>query len=425
MAETKFATTGNVNDADKTPIDSYYIIGTSGYPVVFARAFKQTPNGAVEFTRGFYTIYSEKLNVEELMSLSFFEIADDINNFDNPETDYIIENFIYNPPDFLNIQSPTLTPEEKEKERADQALKAEANTSQVEQLAINADLIENALPDELKATGSAKLPSLLLKFGKQLLVLILPFLRDLVTKYSDEICPSESEMRNLISLRNNLVNQLNLLGTNINKIGQTLTGASAFLSSILTIIKTTDAAAIAISIAQKTPPLNTLPTPGTITSLLNDAQTFIRKKTFDTLGNSKLSKISGILNGSALVISLIGNYILQALSYIAIIDVFIEKCTKENPNLSGVKLVPVSDTIKELANAQRKAQDTLNQTPYKGFIIEIEEVPYNDKVSRRKAVGQNAQGITLIQTELSFTTNPQILINELKFIIDKDNLKAY
>jgi hypothetical protein len=88
-------------------------------------------------------------------------------------------------------------------------------------------------------------------------------------------------------------------------------------------------------------------------------------------------------------------------------------------------LTLISKDVKSIADSQKKAQQTLNQITYNGFIIDIEEIPYTPTVTRRKAVGRNAQGITLIQTELSFTTDTQTLINELKLIIDRDNLKAY
>ena len=88
-------------------------------------------------------------------------------------------------------------------------------------------------------------------------------------------------------------------------------------------------------------------------------------------------------------------------------------------------LTPISKNIEDIVLSQTQSIKTQNQSTYNGFIIEIEEVPYTPTVNRRRAIGKNVEGIILIQTELSFTTNDQTLINELKLIIDRDNLKAY
>ena len=101
------------------------------------------------------------------------------------------------------------------------------------------------------------------------------------------------------------------------------------------------------------------------------------------------------------------------------IDKYIKQC---NVN-SGLE--NISKDINDIANAQLQAQQSQNQITYNGFIIEIEEVPFTPTVTRRRAIGKNQQGIVLIQSELSFTTDNQTLINELKIIIDRDNLKAY
>ena len=62
---------------------------------------------------------------------------------------------------------------------------------------------------------------------------------------------------------------------------------------------------------------------------------------------------------------------------------------------------------------------------YKGFRLEIEEKPYTDTVSQNRAIGLNQSGVVLIATNYSFASDTNVLINELKFIIDRDNLKAY
>jgi len=212
---------------------------------------------------------------------------------------------------------------------------------------------------------------------------------------------------------------LNNIGIKIDRIGTSITGISSFLTTIITLITTLDIASIAASLALKIPPVNALPVPGSIVSLIGDAQTLIRKTTFDQLGNSKLAKLQTALGGAALVISIVSSYILKAVDNLKLIDAILKEC---DPNNS---LIPLNPEINILAPTQQQASQTENETSYNGFIIEIEEVPYTPTVTRRRALGKNQQGIVLIQTELSFTTNDQTLINELKLIIDRDNLKAY
>ncbi len=129
-----------------------------------------------------------------------------------------------------------------------------------------------------------------------------------------------------------------------------------------------------------------------------------------------MAKIQGTLSSASLVISITGQYVLKAKETLSIIDSYIKKCNKE------ANLDPISKIIDDVANSQLQASQSQNQTTYKGFIIEIEEVPYTPTVTRRRAIGKDTSGIVLIQTELSFTTDSQTLINELKFIIDRDNV---
>jgi hypothetical protein len=286
------------------------------------------------------------------------------------------------------------------------------------QKSVNAEQIQKALPDDLKPKGAAKLPLLLFGLSSQIPQIIEPSLQNLIQKYIPDVntCPSPAILQELLAQRDDIVQSLNKIGIKIDQTGKSLTGASDFLNLSLGLINTIDIASIAISAALKIPPVSTLPIPGAIPSALNDAQTFIRKTTFDNKGISKLAKIQGTLSSASLVISLTGQYVLKAKETLTIIDSYIKKCNKD------ANLEPISKIINDIANSQLQADQTQNQTTYNGFIIEIEEVPYTPTVTRRRAIGKDSSGIVLIQTELSFTTDSQTLINELKFIIDRDNL---
>ncbi len=316
------------------------------------------------------------------------------------------------------------TPNELEQQRQREAAVTKQKSETAGKNTIDTNEIQKGTPDDLKAKGSSKLPFILYTIGGQVKSIIQPSLDNLTKQYvekyqSQGVCLTPLELSELRQQRDLIVEQLNNIGIKIDRIGTSITGISSFLTTIITLITTLDIASIAASLALKIPPVNALPVPGSIVSLIGDAQTLIRKTTFDQLGNSKLAKLQTALGGAALVISIVSSYILKAVDNLKLIDAILKEC---DPNNS---LIPLNPEINILASTQQQASQTENETSYNGFIIEIEEVPYTPTVTRRRALGKNQQGIVLIQTELSFTTNDQTLINELKLIIDRDNLKAY
>ena len=59
------------------------------------------------------------------------------------------------------------------------------------------------------------------------------------------------------------------------------------------------------------------------------------------------------------------------------------------------------------------------------FTFEIkQDTSQNFKYPKRFAIARNIQGIQVLRSESSFASSPQILIEELKFVIDRDNLRA-
>jgi len=341
---------------------------------------------------------------------------------------------------------------------------------------IDATKILKAVPGDLKPKGAAKLPDLLLIQGNQIPQIIEPSIISLIEQYippdivkialpivqnnrnNDKITITEEQKasitqqiktlvenrvkeealnaaqneisgvclppnvaKQLIDTRNNIVQSLNSIGTRIDQASSLVTGVSNFLTILVNVISLVDTALTLATLFYALPPNNVLPTPGSITSTLSGYQKAIRTVTFDQYGNSKLARLQSTIASSALVLSIVSIYILQAKALLEIIDIYIKACQLDNNN----PLTPTSDIIESIASAQLQASQTQNQVTYNGFIIEIEEIPYSPGVIRRRAIGKNQQGIVLIQTELSFTTDNQTLINELKLIIDRDNLKAY
>ena len=315
---------------------------------------------------------------------------------------------------------PKKTPEVVETERLQLSTDDQAKLNELSITSVDADKIKNATPSSLKAMGIAKLPLLLLVIGNQVSQIIEPALENLIKTHIKEFtdkksCPTPFELDKIKKQRDSIVEQLNKVGKTLNIISLSLTGIATFLSILETALKGIEVAKIAAKILALTNPASAAALPVLLNTLDSTKQSVL----IDAKGNSRLVKLDSIIGGAALVASIIASYILAVTILLKSIDIFLEKC---DPNTT---LIPISKDIQDIADTQLQASQTQNQTTYIGFIIEIEEVPYTSTVTRRRALGKNQQGIVLIQTELSFTTDEQTLINELKLIIDRDNLKAY
>jgi hypothetical protein len=309
--------------------------------------------------------------------------------------------------------------EQKEQERANDKKTRELNNSTGDALSTNETDINNATSSDLKPTGAAALQKRILNQGKVLLLTIVPALITLATQAglselkskipkAPDLCPNNDLLKSLIQKRNDIVSMLNQIGSSINATAATLTGVSLTYDVISNIVLTTEGI---IPIAESTLAAIVPPAvPGAPIVALSKLKDLIRDN------KPKIDKYKSIIDNTALAVSLVSITITVIVNILKALDAFLSKCDPQS------NLIPVSNTISNIAEQQNKIPQ--EQSEYKGFQFQIETVPYSPTVNRIKAVAINFSGIKLIETALSFTENQQTLIDELKFIIDRDNLKA-
>jgi hypothetical protein len=63
-------------------------------------------------------------------------------------------------------------------------------------------------------------------------------------------------------------------------------------------------------------------------------------------------------------------------------------------------------------------------TDVNGFTMGVETEVTDKPLKRRRAIATNKQGVVMLKGEFSFSSIDQILIDELVFYIQQNNLKA-
>jgi len=237
---------------------------------------------------------------------------------------------------------------------------------------------------------------LLLKFGTNVA-------QDILNKKTPTIdaCPSSAQINELIAKRNKLVKQLNNLYTSITLLGKYLN----ILNTIIT----------ALQIGYNFFLLNPIPLPpGTPLGVLE-------------LPDEAKEKIKKILNISQITVSaltltaaIIGALLAMIINYLNQLDSLLAQCAVDQ----DMDLEQLNDEINALANATITA--TQGDGTYKGFKLEVKINEKNtSKFIQRFAQAVNKQGVAVLKTEPSFASDPAVLVDQLRFIIDSNpNLTA-
>ena len=212
-------------------------------------------------------------------------------------------------------------------------------------------------------------------------------------------CPTPEQLKRAINTRNKIVRQLN----QIYKMVAINTALAVLFNYIAFQLRGVD---LQLSNIPTTPPA---PIP---LLKIQRVREILQKLIDENKGLNIQLLVALVFLVAALIIL---NLILKAL------DKLIFRCTDD------VQLEDINEEFRKLAATQAKDSATESTNQVNGFTLEVQEIDKNSVsgVKRKQAVGKDSKGVVLVKGEPSFSAGDTVLINELAFYIQSNDLKAY
>jgi hypothetical protein len=236
---------------------------------------------------------------------------------------------------------------------------------------------------------------------------------DLVTQNQDKIldtlenrssCPSEIELTSIIDKKNKLVKQLNNSLTLIDNTTKALGITGGVIEGL----------DIAYNVLKNLPIPSSTGVPGVPGLPVNVILAIQDNK--DKI--DKLIKRLKTVNTSILaILVLLRQVLLQAIQLLNLLDQLVQKCYPDADQEQ------IALELTALTN-QQSTQTSPVVTNVNGFEMGVVTEVTNNSLKRRRALARNKQGVVMLQGEWSFSSIDQILIDELVFYIQQNNLKA-
>ena len=239
--------------------------------------------------------------------------------------------------------------------------------------------------------------------------------QEMLSQGKPSFCPTDDKLQKILKIYNLLLKTAETTATVLNYISTSLNILTGVLNGTVIALGALSTSKIIANQAAKIIPV----LPGVVVSVLNDIEDLIKTTTFKADGSSRLVKIKGQLESGAYYTALAAGIVNAIVTILKLLKPLLTKC--------GLQPDEFGEELNRFILQSQTKEDSTTNTSYQGFTFEIVKVslPNDPTVKRTIAQALNTEGVVALQTEPSFTQNPKVLIEELKLLIDKDNLKAY
>jgi len=248
------------------------------------------------------------------------------------------------------------------------------------------DLIGN-----IKSTLIPLVLTLIAKFGITKASKLIESGKTKAEDLKDQIsCPTPLELSKIISRKNKTVKQLN----NALKIIDNTTKALGITGGVLILLDAT------LFTIDNTP------------TFLNPLPLGVNKILSKTIDGLKATN-AGLLT----ILVLLRQVLTQAVQYLNLLDSLIQHCAPD----SSQEQLARELTLLTQQQTQQESPVVINVN---GFTMKVETEVTDKSLKRRRAIAVNQNNIVMLKGEWSFSSIDQILIDELVFYIQQNDLKA-
>jgi hypothetical protein len=218
------------------------------------------------------------------------------------------------------------------------------------------------------------------------------------------------ELNKVIELKNKLTKQLNNLYSKIESINNIINPIENLIPKTKTGIQIAQTAIDTVSFI-----------PSTAVTPIPVGPILAVQKVINLLRNL-IGKGEGKIGEGTSLINLLLNKLQTVIDLLAIVDIAISESTKE----LGETTINQESISKQLLDSTQQQDQQLSPVinNFNGFDLSVVPVEGSKvgTIKQRQAIAKNQSGIIMLRGEASFSSNDQILIDELVFYIKQNNL---